>query len=69
MSQRFEMKRIEPTHPLERLALDFVHKWFEHPVFHDSVWHEGINLAELNEYEIFGSALSALIRHQEQDSQ
>ncbi len=47
-------------HPVDLEALSFTRSWFQHRVFADAVWHSGINLAEMNEYDIFLNVLRVL---------
>lgn len=48
--------------PEELEAFRFVKAWHRHPLLHDALWYQGVNLGELDEYILFSPVLKVFLR-------
>lgn len=64
MTREFDQRKKMPYPDLPALegeAMRFVKSWHRYPPLHDALWYRGINLGEMDEYDLFPDVLSALV--------
>ncbi len=70
MSHEYQ-KRQEATFPgrseLDQEALRFIKSWHRHPALQDLLWYRGINLGEVDEFDMFPEILELLVDRAERE--
>ena len=67
MTREFDQRKTMPCldlPPLEGEAMRFVKSWHRYPPLHDPLWYRGVNLGEMDEYDVFPEVLAALVERE-----
>ena len=64
MTDEFDQRRKAPypqKDPIDAEALRFVKSWHRCPELHDVLWYKGVNLGEMDEYNLLPLVITALL--------
>lgn len=71
MTPEFDARRQEPyphADAIDREALRFLKSWHRAPELQDVIWYRGVNLGEVDEYDLLPHIIRALVAEEERES-
>ena len=71
MNYEYEKRQSDPHQdrsPLDQEALRLVKSWHRHPALHDLLWYKGVNLGEVDEFDLLPEIIAWMAEHTPDES-